>query len=686
MDIRSFVALILCAVLLPAAELPVRTVVLYKHGVGYFMRGGTLGPGESARLDFKAEEMNDVLKSLTINDNGGKVTGVRYDSSIPLDQKLNEFPFRINNGQPLSAVLDQLKGARIEMEFGPTKTSGEIVSARMVPGDKDRAEHEQLTLLMDSGELRNVDLSAASAINFTDAKLQLQFRDYLAALTSSRSKDKRSVYIDSTDSKARDVRAEYIMPMPAWKSSYRLLFGEGNQLATLEGWAIVDNTTGEDWTNVRMSLISGKPISFISELYDPKYIARQTAELPEDQAIAPTIYSGAAQAPPPAPKAMRVGGNVVAGSGGGVGAGFGRSDGTHAGASMGGVLGGLPSAGLSLQEQMGVSNSSIAPVGAATEIADLFEYSIATPVTVKKNESAMLPFLQQKIAARKLIIFSDSSKTNPLSAAELTNNTGRTLDGGPITVYDAGAYAGEALVETVKNGDKRFISYGVDLGTRITTNLNSHSDSVRELHVHDGMLVTRSALIQKKTYSILNVDARAKTLIVEYPVRQGWKLIDTVQPIETAHDVYRFEIKVPANGSFDFPVTAENVYDQQTSVSSLTPDSLLAYIRNKTVSDAARRQLQAIADLKTKIAANDAEKHRIDGDVTNVTRDEDRNRQNIASLSSVSGQQQIVQDYARKLADQENQIAKLRDRQAQLDTEHTALQQQLDTAIDKLQF
>jgi hypothetical protein len=671
MDIRSFVALILCAALLPAAELPVRTVVLYKHGVGYFMRQGTLGPGESARLDFKAEEMNDVLKSLTINDNGGKVTGVRYDSSIPLDEKLNEFPFRINNGQPLSSMLDQLKGARLEMEFGPQKISGEIVSARMVPGDKDRAEHEQLTLLMDSGELRNVDLSAASAINFTDAKLQLQFRDYLAALTSSRSKDKRSVYIDSTDSKSRDVRAEYIMPMPAWKSSYRLLLGEGNQPATLEGWAIVDNTTGEDWTNVRMSLISGKPISFISELYDPKYIRRQTAELPEDQAVAPTIYSGAATKATPspaAPPAMRAGGNVVGGVGGGRGGGF-----------------FTPNAGFAQSEALSVE-SSIAPAGQATEIADLFEYAIATPVTVKKNESAMLPFLQQKITARKLIIFSDASKTNPLSAAELTNNTGRTLDGGPITVYDAGAYAGEALVETVKNTDKRFISYGVDLGTRITTNLNSHTDNIRELHVHDGMLVTRAAIVQKKTYSILNVDARPKTLIIEFPVRQGWKLIDTAPPIETARDVYRFEIKVPASGSLDFPVTDENVYDQQASVSSLTPDSLLVYIRNKAITDAARRQLQAIADLKTKIAASDAEKHRIDGDVTNVTRDEDRNRQNISSLSAVSGQQQIVQDYARKLADQENQIAKLRDRQTQLDTERAALQQQLDTAIDKLQF
>ena len=138
-------------------------------------------------LDFDADSMNDVLKSLTINDQGGKVTSLRYDSSIPLEQKLNEFPFRIGDGQPLAGVIDQLKGARVEMEFGPQKVAGGIVSARLIAGDKDHAEREQLTLLMDSGDLRNVDLAAANSIHFTDPALQLQFKDYLAALTSSRS-------------------------------------------------------------------------------------------------------------------------------------------------------------------------------------------------------------------------------------------------------------------------------------------------------------------------------------------------------------------------------------------------------------------------------------------------------------------------------------------------------------------
>lgn len=665
---RSLVVFVLCAAIAPSAELPVRTVVLYKHGVGYFERSGTLGAGESARLDFKAGEMNDVLKSLTITDNGGKVTSVRYDSAVPLKEKLAEFPFQIGQGEPLSAVFDQLKGARIEMDFGPTKVAGEIVSARLVAADKEHAEREQLTLLLDSGELRNVDLAAASAIRFSDPRLQLQFRDYLGALTAARSTDKRSVYIDSTDTKSREVRAEYIMPMPAWKSSYRLLFDDSGQQPTLEGWAIVDNTTGEDWTNVHISLISGKPISFISQLYPPKYIARQGAELPEDQAVAPKVYSGGV-----------------------------------AGGVMGGVIGGLPaappapaakspmfrgSARLMTADQVEVNaeQSTVVTQGTATEIADLFEYAIKNPVTVKKNESAMLPFLQQKIAARKLIIYSDSSKTNPLSAAELTNNTGRTLDGGPITVYDSGAYAGEALVETIKNSDKRFISYGVDLGTRITTAFNSGSSDIREIHVRDGLLTTTYGRIEKKTYTVHNVDSRAKTLIIEHPLRSQYKLIDTPAPLERASNVYRFEVKVPASGDVAFPVTEENIYSQETAVSNLTPDNLLIYIRNKTIGDAARRQLQQISDLKTQIANTDRDKSRIDADIQNITRDEDRNRQNIASLSQVSGQQQIVQDYARKLSEQETQIARLRDQQAQLATQRTSLQTQLNALIDKLDF
>ncbi len=273
-----------------AADLPVKQVVLYKHGVGFFERYGTLGPGESARLDFNASDMNDVLKSLTLTDRGGgKISGLRYDSMDPLSHKLAEFPFQIDGGSSLAAMFDQLKGARVELKLGNDTVAGLIVTGRVVEGTDKQSEREFLTLMLDSGEMRTVDLGAASGIRFPDVKLQGQFKDYLGALSAARSKDKRSVYIDSSDAKERQVVASYMIPTAVWKSSYRLIFGDKGQ-PTLEGWAIVDNTTGEDWTKVQLSLVSGRPISFVSQLYPPRYVQRPGAELADDAAARPVVH------------------------------------------------------------------------------------------------------------------------------------------------------------------------------------------------------------------------------------------------------------------------------------------------------------------------------------------------------------------------------------------------------------
>lgn len=659
-----FLSAVFFACLLPAAELPVRQVVLYKHGVGFFERSGTLAPGETARLDFKAAEMNDVLKSLTVNEKGGgKVSGLRYDSSVPLDRKLADYPFKIADGQPLSAVLDQLRGARIEIQFGTEKAAGVIVSARSLPAAKDAQEREQITLLLDSGDLRTYDLSAASNMRFSDPKLQGQFRDYLTAVADSRSADKRSLYVDSTDTKSHDLSASYIIPSPVWKSSYRLIF-DGAQ-PTLEGWAIVDNTTGEDWTNVRMSLVSGKPISFVSALYEPKYVQRMSAELGEDRPVAPTVYSGSMNA-----DVSGVLGGIAGGGGGGA-AGFSRLESFSKAAAA-------PPAPRE-------ARSSITAQAAARELGELFEYQIAQPVTIRKNESAMLPFLQQKITGRKLLIYSDQSTQNPLQAAELINSTGKTLDGGPITVFDGGAYGGEALVETVKSGDKRLISYAVDLGTRITAAYDSKNSIVREVHANRGVLTARVAAEETKTYTIHNVDAKAKTLIVEHQVRPQYTLLSPT-PKEKSPTAYRFEIALPAAGTQKLAVSEERVYATSIQLSNFTTDQLGTYTQNKVLSDAARRELQQILDAKRQIAALDTQLRDLQAQVDNLNRDQDRLRQNISTLNNVSGQQQQVQGYATKLGAQESRIAALQDQRNQLQQRRAAAQEALDTLMQSIEF
>jgi hypothetical protein len=649
-----------------AADIPIREVILYKSGVGYFERAGTLRPGESAHLDFKASEMNDVLKSLTLEDrNGGKITGLRYDSSEPLDQKLAAFPFKIGGQTPLSMFLDQMKGAKVEIKYGAETASGTIVSGRVVAGDDKQREREQLVLMLDSGELRTFDLAAANSIRFADPALQLQLKDYLLAVNQSRSKDKRSVYIDSSDAKERQIAASYMVPMPVWKSSYRLIFNDKTE-PMLEGWAIIDNTSGEDWTNVRLAVVSGRPVSFISSLYEPKYVARQTVDLPEDRAAAPVVYDGVMEAdkiramnsPAPPPLPMQGRAEVFA------------------------------------NQQMGLNGrstnrlaalSSVAVNVASGDLGELFEYRFGAAVTVKKDESAMLPFLQQKIGSRKLLIYSENYGEHPMSAAELTNSTGKTLDGGPITVFDAASYGGEALMTTLKAGDKRLISYAVDLGTRVTTKFDSSRSVVREIHVNRGMLTARTAMDEIRTYTIHNVDQKPKTLIIEHLQRPEYKLLN-MTPAETTANAYRFEVKLGPDSTEKFPVTEERVYDTTNAVSNLQPDVLLSYVQNKALSDAARRQLQQVVDLKRQIVDADNQIRQLDTNVNDMFRDQERVRQNLLSLNQVSGQQDQVQRYARALATQESQLAAMRDKESELKKQKATLEASLNALIEKLEF
>ncbi len=670
---RAFVLAAAFGPALFSADLPVREVILYKHGVAFFERSGELKPGETARLDFKAEDMNDVLKSLTITDRkGGSISGVRYDASESLDKRLADFPFALGDQTSLSAFLDQLKGAQLEVRLGPETISGAIAGARLalIEDNGKSTQRETVTLLTGAGELRTIDLAAASSVKLTDPKLQALLANYLGVLNNARSKDKRSVYIDSVASAARELVASYMTPAAVWKSSYRLLFS-GKDEPTLEGWAIVDNTSGEDWTNVKLSVVSGRPISFITQLYPPRYVQRPNAELAEDRPVGPQVFAGTvasigAAPPPAAPKqAARAQGQAGIGGGGGSGVGGGRY-----------MVNGSVAA---------VQQSSFDSIASGEDAGELFEYSFSSPVTVKMGESAMLPFLQQRVGARKLLIYSENMGLHPMNAAEISNSTGKTLDGGPITVYDSGSYAGEALVETLKTGDKRLISYGVDLGMRISTAWDTSRENVREIHLRRGLLTARSAIQETKTYTIQNVDAQAKTLVIEHPQRPGYTLLSQAAPEKTSN-AYRFEVPVPASGSKTFAVQEERVADQTISLSSATPDVLTTWIQNKTLSDAGRRQLEQIAQKKSDIEANDAALKEIETDRDSLTKDQQRLRQNIQSLNAVAGQQDQVQQYARQLAATESRLASLRDNEIDLRKKKTQLQADLNSLIEKADF
>jgi hypothetical protein len=681
---RVLITIFLAVSAMSAAELDVTRVVLYKHGVGFFERAGQVSANDPAILQFQASEMDDVLKSLTIEQRGGEgVSSVRYDSSDPLAKRLEVFPFRIGEHVSLPDLLDQFKGAEIELAMSSGPIRGTIISARrIVGGENNGIEVQQLVLLTGTG-IRTVDPAAASQISFVDPQIQAQFTEYLAIVSRSRNTDRRSLTIESQGG-ASSVIASYITPTPIWKSSYRLVFGTTGQ-PLLEGWAIVDNTSGEDWENVRLSLVSGLPVSFITSLYAPRYLQRPVIQLAQDRAWRPTVHGGAIEGNE---QEAQVAGGFAGG----------RAD---AIAKMSANAPMPASEALAYRQSVAERDlgfaaademrrnemaSTVAAQAIKADLGDLFEYAIDKPVTIRKSESAMLPFFRESVDARRLFIYDDANGSqHPLTAAEITNASGATLDGGAITVYDEGAYAGEALVETIKEGDKRLISYAVDLGTRITTAFGSESKFQREFHFSRGVLTVKNAQLETKTFSIRNVDPQAKTIIIEHPVRPGYKLVGMTAK-ETTADKYRFEVTAGADSTSKFAIVEEMVYDQTIGISNLTYDQIMVWVRNKDLDEAGRAQLERIADLKRQIADNQLEQQRTDERVNEFSQDENRLRNNINTLRNVSGQEQKVGQYSEQLAELGVRLVALRDQQAQLRQQSDTLTRQLNDLVETLEF
>jgi hypothetical protein len=456
----------------------------------------------------------------------------------------------------------------------------------------------------------------------------------------------------------------------------------------LEGWAIVDNTTDDDWKDVRLSVVSGRPISFVSQLDTPRYGNRQMAELPEDRAAGPVVYGGAVQqqgevrqfisnqliAPAQAPaaglmmeermgKAYKV--PPISGAVSG---------------SAGGVAGGTA-------YRNGVYGDALSAVSGATgaTLGELFEYKFAGPVTVKKNESAMLPFLQDKVAAQRLLIYQEGGGEHPVNAAEITNKTGKTLDGGPITVYDGGAYAGEALFETLKEDDKRLIGYAVDYGTRITTKFGSGEHTTREIHANNGLITIHYANVEKRTYTLKNVDAKPKTLIIEQAARDGYSVLSP-KPLERTAAASRFEVKLEANGQGTLEVQSEYPTFDSITIQNANTDVLATVVQNKALSAKGQQQVQKIIDTKRQLAQIDTDLAAVAGEVSDLSNDQGRWRQNINSLRGVPGQEEQVRKYAGELAESDVTLVKLRDQQHQFEQKKKVLDQDLRDQFQTLDF
>jgi hypothetical protein len=774
------------------SDLPVRRVVLYKGGVGYFEHLGRIHGDEAVHVDFSSGQLNDVLQSLTVLDlNGGRITGIDYNSEAPFTQRLATLGLPLGEDTNLSKFLAALRGTRLEIRNGDNVIAGRLLSVERktrVSGGTT-LEVDLATVVSDAGEMHTVEVTPAVQVRVADPEVNQDVSRYLSLLASLHQQDLRRMTISTAGTGERQLYVSYISEVPIWKTTYRIVIpSKPDDQPVLQGWAIVDNTTGEDWHDVDLSLVAGAPQSFIQQLSQPYYARRPVVPLPQSAELTPQTHESAmmggtgglsgmvtdasgATIPTAQVRVFSASGELLAttltddqgryelaalpaanyrvefakpgfstavvqgislggggeqtqnvilqvgsvsqtvtvsaqagtaletseaevsgvsgrvgsgrelGSGGGIGSGRGAGRGM---AAAGGVMGGAP--GLPADTLLEEARKTMVAAAQGADLGDLFEYKLKDRVTIRQNESALVPILQVHLAAEKVSLWNNSlGSPRPWRALWLTNSSALTLDGGSFTVLEDNAFAGEGLTDAIKPNEKRLLSYAADLGVRVDAKSESQPQNVTRVRISRGVLIQTRELRQSTTYTVRDDDTTPRAILIEHPLRAGWKLADGAPKAdETTSSVYRFRVDVQPKQTAILSLTESEPLETKYELTNLTDDQIDLFLRQKSIDanvEAALRKIMAqknlVADLGSKISDLDDEKQKIYDD-------QQRIRENLKALKGSPEERALTQRYTQQLADQETQLDNLQKQAAELQTKDDEAQAELNKMVQDL--
>ncbi len=639
-------------------QLPIGQVVLFSSGVGYFQREGTVEGTARVDLSFPVTDINDLLKSMVLRDlDGGHISTVSYDSNAPVERTLKSFAINLTSNPGLGQILNQARGEKVEVILQqananqPGALSGTVVGIekQKVAVGKDTVEVEMLNLWCADG-MRSLKMPEVQRVRFLNPVMDSEFRKALETLALSHDTQKKAVSINFEGEGKRNVRVGYVVENPIWKTSYRLVLDK-KEKPYLQGWAVVENPTDEDWKDVRMALVSGRPISFQMDLYQPLYVPRPVVEPELFASLRPPTYSGALALDDgkekenlhfrtkldPAAPAKKVANFAVP-----------RAD---RGSEQ------LEKAGRAIDFDKNLDlGRSVGSAATAAKLGDFFQYAIDRPVSLPRQKSAMLPILGKDVEATRVSIYNERTQAKfPLLGVKVKNTSGMHLNQGPITVFEGSNYAGDARILDLQPNEERLLSYAIDLGTEVNPVPSSDNGRLTVVKAVKGIVYTSTKVRETKTYTIVNRNDAERLVLIEHPVRNDFTLKDTDKPAETASDFYRFQVKVPAGKTEKQVVTEERIINNSLSLTNLDDNNIRIFINNPVTSEKVKAGLNDAMKLRWATSKTQQEIAELTRQLNVITTDQARLRANLKEMPATAA---AYKRYLEKFDQQETQIEK----------------------------
>lgn len=651
----------------PLAELPVTRLVATTSGLATFEHAGTVTGSQELVLRVPEDAMNDLLQSLVLQDlDGGTIRPVRYDARDPLDRVLASYAFDLRDAPGLAELLAQARGETLVVD-GPSQARGTLLAVERVTAP-DAPDAWFLTLAGEDG-LTRLPLAEVRNVRFERAELRAELDAALAALARDRGRDSSELRLRFEGVGERRVRVAYVREMPVWKTSYRLVV-QGDGTADLQGWAILDNPTDQDLEEVEVTFLAGRPISFVTELYDPVYVDRPRVGVETAQQIVPEADAGDFAAEPEA--AARA-----------------------PSAALGAMMDDRAAAAEAPAPQLAGTGVEAQASGLRTGSA--FAYRVDEPVTVGRYASAMVPIVQATVPARRVTVVEPGlADGTPLRAVRIENDSDTLLAAGTVTVFDEGGFAGNARLADLAPGGDRLLRFAGDLGVRVDAERGSEPERVTSVRIDGGLLETEVRQRATTRYRIARDDDEARLLILEHPAPDGWRVVAPEPAPVRSDDAWRFAValggaeddpslptqaRCEGDGACELEVVLERVETRTLQIANLAPDRIGVLLENVELDEGDRAALEGIAELQRRIADLDAAIADQQARRDDIHREQDRIRQNMGVLDRNSD---LYRRYLSDLEAQEDELDVVLTAVEGFRVERRATQERLNEAIRAL--
>ncbi len=679
------------------SKLKVKKVIIFKHGVSYYILEGTLKGSSTFELEFKIDEMNDVLKSLFVLDTSekGYISSISYDAALETSQLLKSIMLNIPDLDSFSSLVSQIKGADISITIGGAKKiSGKIMGIEFYEklSKNEKITEKQLVLLQDDGLITKHDFLEIKSIDIMNDEIKKDLKFFLETVIAGKKKDAKNIIINcesgGEDEVERNIFVSYIRESPIWKTSYRLIMSKKQALeqkCLLSGWGLIENTTNQDWEGVELSLVAGMPVSFIYEFYRPIFIQRPIIQPPKVLSARPTEieeglemekyeeYGTAMEDALPAAEMVSAKKRARAPRG---------PPGAAPSRALGIIGGGM-------SDEAFLDKISSQTKIQTKDLGELFEYTISNPVTIKRKQSGLVPILTESIQAKRVLLYNmNDHDKNPNACLEITNNTNLTLERGPSTIIYDDNLAGEAIIPFLNKGDTRLLNYAVEQAVLITHEQKSENKSVHRVTFGSGYSYEYYYTNLMTTYKIKNKTDEEKEIYLDHPKTHGYKFIDKPIDPEETPNYWRFKITLKPKDAINFEIKEQREDYSSNYLWDFNKEDFLKrvgfYVKQKFINTELETQLKEVAELIQTLNNLRANDEKLNEERDLMTDEQARLRENISVLGDDTQSVSLKERYIKKLSTQETRFEAIKKELKTLDKKMTELDKKIAEKMDML--